>query len=215
MLDLTLSVEALSTRLKPKTRYNVRLAGRHGVEVVAGGLADLPEFHRLLAETGLRDGFAVRPMGYYRDTLECLGAHGWLLLAYYLGLPLAALIVGVFGHQAIYLYGASSSRHRNLMSSYLLQWSAILKAKEAGCTLYDMWGVPPELFSPEVEETAVAAEHQGGLWGVYRFKRGFGGHLVSYPGAFDYVYDPLRYWLWYRLVPRYQSLLRRTTGMGV
>jgi lipid II:glycine glycyltransferase (peptidoglycan interpeptide bridge formation enzyme) len=91
------------------------------------------------------------------------------------------------------MYGASSEQHRNLMPPYLLQWEAMLWAREKGCRTYDLWGVPDR--EEEVLE-AEFAKRSDGLWGVYRFKRGFGGRLVRTTGAWDLVYAPLRYRLY-------------------
>ena len=70
-------------------------------------------------------------------------------------------------------------------------------ARERGCLTYDLWGIPDE------EEEVLEREflkRSDGLWGVYRFKRGFGGQVMHYLGAYDYVYSPSLYWLYNRLV---------------
>jgi lipid II:glycine glycyltransferase (peptidoglycan interpeptide bridge formation enzyme) len=88
------------------------------------------------------------------------------------------------------------------MPNYLLQWEAIRWAKSQGCTEYDLWGVPDEdLATLE----ANFANRNIGLWGVYRFKRGFGGELRRSVGPWDRVYNPTLYrlysvWLKYRKV---------------
>ena len=97
------------------------------------------------------------------------------------------------GQDAYYFYGASSNEYRNLMATYLIQWAAIRWAKSQGCTRYDLWGIP------DADLTTLEAEFQqrrDGLWGVYRFKRGFGGQVVQSIGAYDYVYSPLLYQLY-------------------
>jgi lipid II:glycine glycyltransferase (peptidoglycan interpeptide bridge formation enzyme) len=91
------------------------------------------------------------------------------------------------------MYGASSNERRNLMPTYLLQWEAMLWAKERGCCAYDLWGVPDE--DEATLETEFTQRHDG-MWGIYRFKRGFGGRLVRSIGAWDQVYSPLRYRLY-------------------
>jgi lipid II:glycine glycyltransferase (peptidoglycan interpeptide bridge formation enzyme) len=102
-------------------------------------------------------------------------------------------MVFAFGQRAWYFYGASSSQERNRMPAYLLQWNAILWARQRGCFQYDLWGVPDQ-----EEETLEAhfEEKQEGLWGVYRFKRGFGGQLKRSVGAWDRVYLPAFYYLY-------------------
>jgi lipid II:glycine glycyltransferase (peptidoglycan interpeptide bridge formation enzyme) len=89
--------------------------------------------------------------------------------------PLAGLIAFRNGDRSWYLYGASSDLERELMPTYLLQWEAMRWAKKYGCKLYDLWGIPDE--DESVLESNFS-ERQDGLWGVYRFKRGFGGQVI-------------------------------------
>lgn len=195
LVDVDAEPDELLARMKSKTRYNVRLAGRKGVTVRPGDEADLPAFYRLMAHTAERDGFGIHTRAYYETAhrLFVPGGQGCLLLAEYEGQLLAGLVAFACGDTAIYMYGASSDEERNRMPTYLLQWEAIRWARARGCRTYDLWGVPDA-----DEETLEAAftERSDGLWGVYRFKRGFGGRLVRTTGAWDLVYAPLRYRLY-------------------
>lgn len=220
MVDLADDLE-IAARQHSKTRYNIRLAAKKGVQVRRGSPEDVPAFHKLMEETGRRDGFGVRPAFYYRDVLRALGDQADLLLAEHEGEMLAGIVVARFNREAIYLYGASGAHKRNLMPTYLLQWEAMRQAREQGFTQYDLWGVPPglaEVTEDQAEadrELPEAREHRrGDLWGVYRFKKGFGGRLVGYSGAYDYVYGAPRYWLWQQAAPRIMSWLRKGRGMG-
>jgi lipid II:glycine glycyltransferase (peptidoglycan interpeptide bridge formation enzyme) len=195
LLDLDAEPDDLLKRMKSKTRYNVRLAGRKGVTVRAGDESDLPAFYHLMEVTAERDGFGIRSQAYYETAHRLLVAseHGRLLLAEHQGQLLAAIVVFAFGDTACYMYGASANQGRKLMPNYLLQWEGMLWARERGCRVYDLWGVPDE------EEGKLEAEFTqriDGMWGVYRFKRGFGGRLVRTVGAWDLVYSPLRYRLY-------------------
>jgi len=210
IVDLLPDLADISSRQKQKTRYNIGLAARKGVRVAQAGPEGLPTFHQLLDETARRDSFAVRPLSYFQQMTEKMGENVRLFLASYEDQVLAGILVAAFGREAIYLYGASGNVHRNLMPNHLLQWEAMKWAKARGCACYDLWGVPPEAGSPE-EELIPDEQKKGELWGVYRFKQGFGGRVVRYSGAFDYVYSPLRYRLWTTLVPRIQGARR---GMG-
>lgn len=204
VLDLTRSSEALLSQMKPKTRYNIGLASRRGITVSRAGTQELPIFYRLLQITAHRDGFPLRSWAYYQRAFACLGDYLQLFLATYEGETLAAIAVVAFGREAVYLYGASSERHRNLMPNHLLQWEAMRWAQERGCQRYDLWGIPDEASTldawPEPEQEGK------GMWGVYRFKRGFDGQVVRYAGAFDLVFRPARYRLWQRLYPLVQRL---------
>jgi len=199
LLDLTPDPEAILARMKSKTRYNIRLAARKGVAVREGTAEDLPGFYRLMQITGQRDGFGIHSESYYQTAHQLFVPQGLakLFLATFEDQVLAGIMAFAFGQRAWYMYGASSDEHRNLMPNYLLQWEAIKWARERGCLTYDLWGIPDE------EEALLEGEfleRSDGLWGVYRFKRGFGGQVVHYLGAYDYVYSPLLYRLYDKLV---------------
>jgi peptidoglycan pentaglycine glycine transferase (the first glycine) len=199
LLDLTPAPEDILASMKSKTRYNIRLAARKGVTVREGTAEDLPGFYRLMEVTGERDAFGIHSEPYYETAFQLFVPQGLakLFLATFEDRVLAGIMAFAFGQRAWYMYGASSDEHRNLMPSYLLQWEAILWAKQRGCLTYDLWGIPDE------EEDVLEREflkRSDGLWGVYRFKRGFGGRVVHYLGAYDYVYSPLLYWLYNKVV---------------
>ncbi len=207
-VDLDDEPEVILARMKQKTRYNIRLAERKGVTVRMGDETDLPQFYHLMELTARRDRFGIHSQAYYETAhrLFIPTGQGCLLLAEYEGELLAGLVVLAFGSTACYMYGASADERRNLMPTYLLQWEAMLWARTQGCRTYDLWGVPDE--DEEVLE-ADFSKRDDGLWGVYRFKRGFGGRLVRSIGAWDRVYAPLRYWLYTQVV---RWLNRRQTG---
>lgn len=193
LVSLQGSEEDILGRMKQKCRYNIRLAEKKGVTVRAWD--DLEGFHRLMQVTGGRDGFRVHSREYYRKAYELFHPAGLaeLLLAEYEGNPLAALMVFAHGPRSWYLYGASNDEERNRMPTYLLQWRAMQWARERGCSEYDLWGVPDE--DEEQLEAQFETRHDG-LWGVYRFKRGFGGQLRRSAQALDRVYNPLAYRLY-------------------
>ncbi len=188
VVDLTRPLEAVLDGMKPKWRYNVRLAARKGVSVRALRAGE-PEFdsyfdsfYRLFKETAERDGIAVHTRQYCRDLLECSAERrradasapdAALYVAEHGGGRIAGIITLVSGREAVYLYGASGNEKRNLMPAYLLQWTAMQDAKGAGAERYDLYGMPPE-------------DDEGHpMHGLYRFKTGFGGALVHRPGTFD------------------------------
>src|SRR5215212_5404367 len=189
--------EEILARMKQKTRYNIRLAEKKGMTVRAWD--DIASFHRMMFLTGERDGFGIHSREYYQRAYELLHPKGMgeLLLAEYEGKPLAALFVARNGNRAYYLYGASTDEERNRMPTYLLQWEAMKWAKAHGCKEYDLWGVPDE---DEATLEADFEKRQAGLWGVYRFKRGFGGELKRARQAIDRVYNPLLYWVYLRFM---------------
>ncbi len=207
VLDVTAPEEKILAGMKHKTRYNIRLASRKGVRVRKGDVGDLPVFYELLEITSKRDRFGIHTYGYYQRALELFAPHGdaVLLLAEYEGETLAGLMAFKWGEKAFYFYGASSNLHRNLMPNHLLQWEAILWAKSEGCLTYDLWGIPDEVGQSPERYWEEPPERSDGLWGVFRFKRGFGGNVVRYVGAWDYVYSPAWYTL-YRLALNFLRL---------
>ncbi|MFZ5908751.1 MAG: lipid II:glycine glycyltransferase FemX [Chloroflexota bacterium] len=199
IVDLRGGEDDILARMKQKTRYNIRLAGKKGVTVRAWD--DLPAFHAMMQVTGGRDGFGVHSLAYYRRAYELFHPTGMaeLLVAEYQGQPLAALMVFVRGRRAWYVYGASNDQERNRMPAYLLQWEAMRWARARGAEEYDLWGVPD--VDEETLETHFT-ERSDGLWGVYRFKRGFGGEVRRAAQALDRVYNPMLYWLYTQYVKR-------------
>jgi len=194
IVDISSDEATILAAMKQKTRYNIRLAEKKGVTTRQGDEADLAGFYRLSQLTAQRDNFAIHSPGYYETAYKLFAPRQCaLLLAEFEGELLAALMVFRQDEEAYYFYGASSNSHRNLMAPYLLQWEAMRWAKRQGCCRYDLWGVPDA--DPATLE-AEFAERSEGLWGVYRFKRGFGGQIVKSIGAFDYVYNPLLYKLY-------------------
>ncbi len=198
VLDLGKSEDEILAAMKPKTRYNIRLAERRGVRVEHGTSDDLSLFYEMYVETSARDGFVIRPFPYYRDAWGAFLASGraQMFLARLDGKSIAGIIVFVFGKQAWYFYGASRTAHRDAMPNHALQWEAIRWAKAQNCLAYDFWGAPDKL------------DEQAPMYGVYRFKEGFGGRFTQHIGAYDYVVNPTLYWLYSVVRPRYLARLR-------
>lgn len=158
-----------------KTRYNIRVAAKHGVEVKVCGKEALAQFVPIMRDTGVRDGFATRPQSYFEGLLDAFGPHARLYMAYADGRAIAGTIAVQYGDKVWYLYGASANEFRNLMPNYLLQWEMIRWAVETNCRIYDFRGVSGDL-SP-----------QNPLYGLYRFKKGFGGDFTEFCGEFDLI----------------------------
>jgi hypothetical protein len=162
--------EEMLAAFKPKHRYNIRLGLKRGVTVEEG--ADPEELARQSDATARRQGISLPQVAIYRHRLELLE---WCrtYVARYQGRPIAAIMVARFGGRAYYLFGGSNGDAREVMPAYVLQWTAMRAASEAGCSDYDLWGVPPR---PD------PSHPWHGLW---QFKTGFGGRLVEFSGAWD------------------------------
>ena len=202
MLDLSGSEDDLLSRMKPKWRYNIRLAEKKGVEVVQAGPDEFEAFYQVYKETGQRDSFIIRPFDYCRLEWQTFLGAGMasFWLAKYEGQTLAGIMPFALGRRMWYFFGASGNLHRNLMPNHLLQWRAMQWGRSLGCTEYDMWGIPDVL------------EEGQPLWGVYLFKQGFGAQETRWAGAYDRVLQPALYAVWTRGVPAYMRLVRRLKG---
>lgn len=172
----------LFANLTQKTRYNVRLAVKRGVQIRVAGPEELDEFVRIMQVTGERDGFNVRPKAYFERFLSALGEHARLYMGYYEGQAVCGAIATNYAGKTCYVYGASDNAYRNVMPNYLIQWEMIRWAVETGCTVYDFQGVSGNI-----------TDENDHLYGLYRFKRGFNGQLDELAGEFDYVYRPFAY----------------------
>ena len=153
---------------------------------------DLKTFYRLMQRTGERDSFGIHSLEYYQQAFNTFHPLDQCALfqADFEGRSLAGLMVFKRGNRAWYFYGASGDELRELMPTYLLQWEAMRWARQRGCLSYDLWGIPD---APEEQLEAEFLKRSSGLWGVYRFKRGFGGQVVRYAGPWDRVYQPALY----------------------
>jgi peptidoglycan pentaglycine glycine transferase (the first glycine) len=191
VLDISPDEKTLLANMKEKWRYNIRLAGRKGVTVRQGsGQDDLDTFYRLYQITSDRDQFFIHEKDHYEDVMRLYGKgdRAALLLAEYEGEAIASTIVLRFGPWSWYMYGASSNEQRNLMPNHLLQWTGMQWAKARGCRYYNFRGIPDVL------------EEGRELWGVYVFKRGFGGYAMRSLATHDLVYQPFIYSIYRRLL---------------
>ena len=165
-----------------KTRYNIRLATKKGVTIKEGTKEDLKDFHRIMVETGERDGFIIRPLEYFEKMYDELAPeHMKVLMAYYEGKPISGVIPIMYGNKTWYLYGASSNKYRNVMPNYLLQWEMIKMAIARKNDMFDLRGV-----SGVVDENHPQ-------YGLYRFKKGFGAEFTEFIGEIYIAFKPFKY----------------------
>jgi lipid II:glycine glycyltransferase (peptidoglycan interpeptide bridge formation enzyme) len=172
VVDLTRDEDDLLAGFDRQVRYNVRLAERKGVTVTRGGAESVETFWNLLGATASRKGFAERDLTYFKHLSDVFGDGAPIFLAHREGELLYGALIVAFGHLAYYLYGASGG-DRSAKPSELVQLHAMRWAKQRGVTRYDMWGIPAH------------PTEDNPLYGVYRFKNGFGGQAVQYAGALD------------------------------
>jgi peptidoglycan pentaglycine glycine transferase (the first glycine) len=212
VVDIRPDEKTLLANMKEKWRYNIRLAGRKGVTVRKGeGQADFDAFYRIYETTSTRDQFFIHNKAFYQEVLHLFARDDHtaplvptgndalassfaqqvgaaLFLAEYEGQPIAGTIVLYLGRWSWYMYGASANEQRERMPNHLLQWTGIQWAREHGCWYYNFRGIPDVL------------EEGQELWGVYLFKRGFGGYPLRFLETHDLVYQPLIYEAYRRLL---------------
>ena len=177
IVDLTQSEDKIAENMKPKTRYNIRLAEKKGVTASIVELDHFDDLVRLMQQTAERDKFSLHEIERYRKMLETLrgpDCKAFMAMAFYEGRPLAAnIMIDAFGMRT-YLHGASSNLYRNVMAPYALHDFLFRDAKAKGLKAYDFWGIAP----PEAGDDHPWA-------GISRFKNGFGGEVVRMPGTID------------------------------
>lgn len=183
-----------------KTRYNINLAKKKGVQIKIGTREDIPTFFNLMKTTGERDGFVTRDINYFYQMYDCLGKYCRIFLAY-AGEDeehmecVSGTMAGLYGNKCLYLYGASGNKYRNYMPNYLIQWAMIKWSLENGCEVYDLRGVP-----------GIVEDENNPIFGLYKFKKGFAGQATEMIGEFDYAVKPV----WQKLFAIAESILKKT-----
>lgn len=193
LIDLRGSESDWLARMSKKTRHCFNYAHQNGIQAVYS--EDIEAFIQLMQQTGQRAQFGVHSADYYRSAFQLFSASGRcaLLLAQREGNNLAGLLIFRQGERAYYLYGASSGEDRQFNPTYLIQLESMRWAASHGCTQYDLWGVPD---APLETLESSFSERSDGLWGVYGYKRKFGGELIRTAGAWRRVYNPVLFRLY-------------------
>lgn len=199
ILDLTKSLDDIKAGFENKFRYNIHVAEKNNVivEEEKSEIA-IEKFYSIYKETCSRQNFIIHPISYYQNIFSILLQKGMgsVFIAYMNDLPVAGVIVFVFGDRVWYMYGASSQKARSAMPNNLIHWEIIKWAKEKGLKEYDLWGIP----------TKPKEGHP--LWGVYRFKKGFNAELKNFIGAYDLAYNKILYFLFDKIIEIYQNTVR-------
>ncbi|MEK7170833.1 MAG: peptidoglycan bridge formation glycyltransferase FemA/FemB family protein [Patescibacteria group bacterium] len=218
MLDK--SEEELLKDMKPKGRYNIGVAKKHGLEI-KWGITDqsIQILFGLYGQTAKRADFQGRDLPYFQRLAKTLEENkaGEIVVVSKDGEPLSALLLSFYGGVCSYLYGGSGG-DRSLMAPYLAHWEAIKRAKQDGCAIYDLLAIAPmeqlatgslatSQFQPEASSQKLVANlsshpHSG----LTRFKTQFGGQSVRLLGSWDLVHSPI----WYRLYRLAEKHRRKT-----
>jgi len=186
-MNLNMSEDEILGNMKSKTRYNINLSTRKGVQIRSLGIDNLDVWYELYRQTAQRNNFFLHDINYFKVVLSAKAndtqspAQVFLLVAEVDEKPLAAMFLVLSGNRGTYLYGASATENRNYMATYALQWKAMQIAKENGCTEYDFFGISPQ------------ADESHPMYGLYRFKSGFGGQVYHRMGCWDYPLNKEKY----------------------
>lgn len=229
VIDITKNEEDLLANMKPKTRYNVKLAEKRGVKIFNFQFSNsndkikkkkyTGEFLRLNKIMAARQNIKTHPDEYYGKMLEAIPAENLkLYVAEYKNEVIAANIMVFYGKTAIYLHGASDDKYKNLMAPHLLQWQAIKDAKEMGYEKYDMGGIKTRMtndkfpMTNQVQMSNIKCQKklQANSWqGITRFKTGFSPNTkpTEFPGSHDIVLDSKKYFL-YRTLQKIKGCFR-------
>ncbi|MFH1668266.1 MAG: peptidoglycan bridge formation glycyltransferase FemA/FemB family protein [Candidatus Komeilibacteria bacterium] len=187
ILDLELDEATLLKDMHQKTRYNINLAKKKGVRIIQSNKEeDLNKFLHLAKLTAARANFEIWPDQYYHQMFANLSKEKMISvwLAEYEKETLVANLVINYGDTVTYLHGGSANKYKELMAPHLLQWQQILWARNNDYKYYDFWGIAPKDSKKEK------------IWqGITRFKQGFGGEQIDYPGTYDFIYNNT----WYKL----------------
>ena len=189
-VDLTGGEAAMLAAMKPKGRYNIRLAQKHGLKVETGLTADsIQVLFTLYNATAKRTNFSGRSQAYFESLGTILKDNncGEIILVKKGDRPLAGALLSFYGGVCSYLYGGSSNEHRELMAPYLAHFEAMKLAQKRGCGLYDLLAIAPPGMSGHPYQ------------GLTRFKTQFGGESVRLLGSWDLVHDKFWYTI-YRII---------------
>lgn len=203
-LDLDGDLEKIMRRFPKKIRYKIRYGPARGLEFSSGGEEALPEFMEIMEKTATRGNFVGRKPVYYRKLFRILGPEGAieLILGRFKGEVVVAGITFAFGDKAWAVYGGQSDSYRNIYAYHALIWERIKWAKSKSARWFDFYGVPGE----------VGEQHP--LYGIYYFKKSFGGDYCAFVGEQDLVFSRGYYLVWRRLFPLLHSSAMRMIKAG-
>jgi lipid II:glycine glycyltransferase (peptidoglycan interpeptide bridge formation enzyme) len=195
LVDLNAEEGSLFKSLDRNSRRHIIRAEENGVTVAEGGEEDIPDFFAMMEEVGRQKRIPVHSESFYREAYRCFRPAGIcrLYMARKEAMPVAGIMVFLFRGRGVHLWAGFSELGRQLCVGYKLHWSAMLAVKDLGGTCCDLWGIPDEIADMMERGDPVDSSRSDGMWGIYRFKKGFGGEIACYAGTFDYVYKPSAY----------------------
>ncbi|MDW7652105.1 MAG: peptidoglycan bridge formation glycyltransferase FemA/FemB family protein [Bacillota bacterium] len=199
-LPLNGSIEDIFSRFPKKLRYKINYGPKNGLNFRANEETSIADFYAALAETGERNDFLTRSPGYFQHLYDTLQKEDRILLltGYVADEPVISSLTFCLGDKAWAVYGGQTDKHRKLYTYHAMNWERIKWAYAKGAVWFDFYGVPG----------VVDEEHP--LYGLYHFKKSFGGDYVSLAGEWDKPFSGALYWLWETGLPRYRKFVRQT-----
>ncbi len=171
IIDLTKPEQYLLKSFSQKTRYNIKLSKTKNIKVVKSN--DIHMFTKFW-----RENFEKKRFPFFSQQKNIIALHiafgksSNILVAKKGGKPIAALFILISDKVAYYMYAASNNEGRKIFAPTLLTWETILSAKKSGCKIFDFDGIYDDRFPIK-------------SWlGFTKFKKGFGGKEIEYPGCF-------------------------------
>jgi len=209
-VSLTDGETAVFERFSRNTKRLIRKAEREGVTVKEGSYQDVRFFYQQLEETSKRKHLPMQNISFYQEAFREFESsrHVQLLLAQYQNQIVSSLLVFFYQKCSMHLWAGNSAMGLKSNASHLLHWTAIKAAVKHGCTRCDLWGIPDEIAEIAERGEDVSRKRSDGLWGVYRFKEGFGGTIQCFVGAYDFVFRPAIYWIMQRMMSGQQTVDR-------
>ncbi|HAU07884.1 MAG: hypothetical protein A2568_03810 [Candidatus Yanofskybacteria bacterium RIFOXYD1_FULL_44_17] len=180
VVNLKASEEELLSLMHHKTRYNIKVAEKHGLRFSEDG--SFEDFWKLLKQTSEKDQFNTHEKGYYEKLLNFFRDGEIRAKLYFIKLedkPVAGMMAMTYGDTVYYLHGAMDREYKPMMAPYLMHWEAMKLFKNGGYMFYDFWGIDSKKWP-----------------GVTRFKLGWGGNQIEYPGSFDLPISSFWYWIY-------------------
>ncbi|MDO8452883.1 MAG: peptidoglycan bridge formation glycyltransferase FemA/FemB family protein [bacterium] len=177
-IDLTKSEKELSKNLKQKTRYNIKIAEKNGV-VVKKSLG-LSGFIKLWLASARARGMWLPQRREIVSLCAAFTRNVSIYLASQNGDVLGGLLIVSTPNTAYYMFAASTEEGKKLFAPTLLTWHAIRDAQKGGKKIFDFEGIYDERY-----------ENTKAWTGFTKFKEGFGGEVITYPGTFVKYSSPL------------------------
>ncbi len=109
-------------------------------------------------------------------------------------LNLGGILFLIYGNEVLSLFGGSLEKFMNFQSAYTLHFEGIKYAVEHGYKRYNFYGITGD-FSKD-----------NPLYGLYLFKKSFGGEVVELIGEFDLVISKFWYFVYKFAFASYKKL---------